>query len=167
MTKTPRKNFFTYLQALALLLATSLPSLQQAAAAEPAELKTAKPYILEIRYGSFDAGSARTFTAVPTEFLEQAESLRIGVNVPESGFAAAGPLSFTFNLSPHESLDAYLLEYAGEFLKTDGGMTMRSTIQITPSEWIFLGSTMDMTVINGQSVHQNLMFALRLIPSVP
>lgn len=164
MKKTPRKNFITYLQTLALLLATSLPSLQQAAAAE---LKTAKPYILEIRYGSFDAGSARTFTAVPTELLEQAESLRIGVNVPESGFAAAGPLSFTFKLSPHESLDAYLLEYAGEFLKTDGGMTMRSTIQITPSEWIFLGSTMDMTVINGQSVHQNLMFALRLIPSVP
>src|SRR5690606_11446650 len=111
MIKITRKNLSPCLQTLALLFASSLSGMQQTAATELAELKAIKPYILEIRYGSFDASSAQTWTTVPTEFLEQAESLLIGVNVPESGFAAAGPLSFAFKLSPHESHDAYILEY--------------------------------------------------------
>ena len=167
MIKITWKNLSACLQTLALLFVTSLSGMQQAAATELAELKAVKPYILEIRYGSFDASATRLPTTLPTEFLEQAESLLIGVNVPESGFAAAGPLSFAFKISPHESHDAYILEYASEFQKADGGTTMKSTIQINQSEWTTLGGTMNMTVVNGQPVHKNFMFALRLIPSVP
>lgn len=162
-----KKTLLIGLQVIALTFASSAWGDEQTIAAELAELKAAKPYTLEIRYGSFAGNQVPDFNTLPADFLEQAESLQVGVKVPETGFAGAGPLTFAFKLAPHEKPGTYILEYVSKLRKTDGQKTLKSVLQIKPGEWIPIGSMMNTMIQQGQQVNQNFLMALRLTPSVP
>lgn len=167
MTKSALKTLYSSLQTFTLMLAASLSGVSQATADDLAGFKAAKPYTLEIRYGSLNGNTGHSTLEVTPEFLDQAESLLVGTAVPETGFAASGPLTFAFKLMPHQNPSLYVLEYIGSLRKTEGQVTLKSTLQIQPDEWTLLGSTQDTFVQNGQPVNRSLLIALRLSQSVP
>ena len=150
-----------------LVVAEASPPLPDNAMLE--ELKAAKAYILDIRYGDtqtpFSSSSASTATqgafagVAPTQtFLEGADMIRIGLDMDESGTFDKAEIGIGYALTPEQDAPP-VLRFAFLNADPDNFTSIQTRVTIDPNEWTTLSST-EFTTFSGETRYSYIVVRL-------
>lgn len=133
------------------------------------ELKAAKAYILDIRYGdtqtpfSSSSSSAATkgaFASVaPSQtFLDSADMIRIGLDMEESGTFDKAEIGVGYALTPEKDAPP-VLRFAFLNADPDNFTSIQTRVTIDPNEWTTLSST-EFSTLSGEKRYSYIVVRL-------
>ena len=99
--------------------------------------KTQKPLVLDIRFCSCKALDIESEATAPTpQFLEEANSIKVGTLESERGFVSSGGLTFDYSITPGKEAGSFVLEYSEEYSKGKKSLSSQSVIIIDLDSWV-------------------------------
>lgn len=128
------------------------------------ELKASKTYMLDIRYGMteqpFTTSTNGAFTGLsPTQgFLDNAQSIHIGVDLDESGTFSQGNVNVGYALIPDKDAPP-ILRFAFMYTDPDYYTSVQTRITIVPDKWTTISVT-ESTAENGPTVYDYIVVKL-------
>ena len=101
--------------------------------------KTHKPLVLDIRFCSCEALDIESEAAAPTQqFLEEANSIKVGVLETDRGFVSSGGLTFGYSITPSKENGFFELEYSEEYIEGKNSLSSQSVMITDLNSWVVI-----------------------------
>ena len=125
---------------ITIFFAISLNVLAQAPEEKSLEYyKKTKPYFLDIRFCACKALDMNPDVLEPLpSFLNEANTIKVGVDKNDSGYVAAGGMAFGYSIKPDKESNAFLLSYSENYSDAGGTNSSQSEIVMGTNSWVVI-----------------------------
>ena len=108
--------------------------------------KTHKPLVLDIRFCSCAALDFESEATAPTQqFLEEANSIKVGVLEAEIGFVSSGGLTFGYSITPSKENGLFELQYSEEYIEGKNSLSSQSVMITDLNNWVVISGYGDIS----------------------